>query len=171
MTSISDLYALVKALRKGFHSCAWSRPSLQISDKWCRCAVIGDAMCSTHAPKACITGEAASHTQCASRSAGNASLKKSLLSARQKRLFCWWRQRGSNLRPPACEAGTLTSWAMPPSLSCYNSIHHSGKIIKPFFAIFLIILIMTRNAVRTRPRKMRRRSFREWGGQNRVGVL
>lgn len=27
----------------------------------------------------------------------------------------WWKRAGSNRGPPACEAGTLTSWATPPS--------------------------------------------------------
>ena len=30
-------------------------------------------------------------------------------------ILFWWTRRGSNPGPPACEAGTLTSWATPPS--------------------------------------------------------
>ena len=41
-------------------------------------------------------------------------IKKSrALKYKRSRLF-WWRQQNSNLRPLACQASTLTNWAMPP---------------------------------------------------------
>ena len=54
-----------------------------------RCAVICDAMRSTHALKACITDRrSTSRAKVRILFQRNASQKKSLLSARQKRLFC-----------------------------------------------------------------------------------
>ena len=40
--------------------------------------------------------------------------KKKPLTFSGKRPYVWWRIRDSNPRPPACDAGALTSWANPP---------------------------------------------------------
>ena len=53
---------------------------------------------------------------------GQTSFKNALLSGRQNRRFCWWRQRDLNPRPHGCEPCALTSWAMPPDILFLHSI-------------------------------------------------
>ena len=51
---------------------------------------------------------------------------------RQKFLFCWWRQLDSNQWPLACQASTLTNWAMPP-WGTVDIIHDFTVFVKMFF--------------------------------------
>ena len=41
----------------------------------------------------------------------------------------WWRQRESNSWPPACKAGALANWAMPPYSTLKNKQHNKYKHI------------------------------------------
>ena len=40
----------------------------------------------------------------------------------------WWKRAGSNRGPPACEAGTLTSWATLPYQLCYVFYHRKWDL-------------------------------------------
>ena len=58
--------------------------------------------------------------------------KKKPLTFSGKRPYVWWRIRDSNPRPPACDAGALTSWANPPySLVLYAPNWNMAIIARP----------------------------------------
>ena len=71
---------------------------LQVSDKWCSYAVIDDALRFTHAPKACITGEACITHAVRIMFRRNASLKKSLFCLVDKRDYFVGAGYGSRTR-------------------------------------------------------------------------
>ncbi len=88
-------------------------------------------MRSTHAPKACITGEAASRTQCASRSARNASRKKVSFAKWTKETFLLARRKGF-------EPLTFWSVAMVFPSHRFSSLSKNADISRVFgIALFI----------------------------------
>ena len=61
--------------------------------------------------------------------------KKRPLTFSGERPYVWWRIRDSNPRPPACDAGALTSWANPPNRNTLIISLREAKC-KPKFSFF-----------------------------------
>ena len=68
---------------------------------------------------------------------------------RQKFLFCWWRQQGSNLRPHGCEPCALTNWAMLPSerIILYHNLLQIARAFEKFFRLFSIFSVLFVNVL------------------------